>query len=549
MLRAMAPSRTSFAARLAFALAALASLTTATALYDSDSPVVSLDAKTFKSRVTNDVDAFVLVEFYAPWCGHCKKLAPEYEAAARALKKSKTAATLAAVDCDAHKSLCDAHGVSGFPTIKAFLAGRAKGSGSAYKPTTYSGSRDEASIVRFCEDKTKEKHSQDDPLAPRLAYEHAHGFLHHGDVSAVRAILLTSGEAFGSASGAGGPAWLASAAVKFKKGKTRTAVFAYARQEDDKGGVARNFGVKDFPALICARSDGNDNGAFSTLRASELGTKAGDKIRNAKAFVETCVAASPDISNESTDAGLAWKALPSFPPPRRPRKVNDAKYAELTAANARDVCLEGFAGTCVLLLLHAPDGEGSLPEHEILGSLARRYRNDPLSFVWADVSDKHSAACDFVKGFGVDDETMKRAETTPTLLAVKTGTRNRFAVRVVDATKNTPENSDHSFTTNAYVRFVDDILSGDVQFKPLQTVPEFEPEYLRSSASASGVVEFDAVLEEEEAEGTSLRFRGDDTASTTLADVDDEGEEIALDLEIVPDGSEGEEVVTDDELR
>jgi hypothetical protein len=46
-----------------------------------------------------------------------------------------------------------------------------------------------------------------------------------------------------------------------------------------------------------------------------------------------------------------------------------------------------------------------------------------------------------------------------------------------------------------------------------------------------------------------LRFRGDDTASTTLADVDDEGEEIALDLEIVPDGSEGEEVVADDELR
>ena len=63
---------------------------------------------------------------------------------------AKLLATLAAVDCDAHKSLCDAHGVSGFPAIKAFLAGREKG--SAYAPETYAGSRDEEGITRFCED-------------------------------------------------------------------------------------------------------------------------------------------------------------------------------------------------------------------------------------------------------------------------------------------------------------------------------------------------------------------------------------------------------------
>jgi hypothetical protein len=195
-----------------------------------------------------------------------------------------------------------------------------------------------------------------------------------------------------------------------------------------------------------------------------------------------------------------------------------------------------------LLLLHAPDGEGSLPEHEAFGSLSRTYRNDPLSFVWADVSDKTSAACDFVRGFGVGDESIARAATTPTLLAVKTGTRNRFAFRVVE----TP------LTTDAFVRFVDDILSGDVPFKPIQTLPEFEPEYLRDAKEeASGVVEFEEE-EEEDAEGTARRLseRRGASGSVTLADVDDEeGEEIALDLEIVPDGEEGEEMVADDELR
>ena len=520
-------SRTSFAVKFAFAIAALASLTTAAALYDSDSPVVSLDAKTFTSRVTNDVDAFVLVEFYAPWCGHCKKLAPEYEAAARALRKSKTAAMLAAVDCDAHKSLCDAHGVSGFPAIKAFLAGREKG--SAYAPETYAGSRDEEGITRFCEAKAQARASLDDPLAPRLAYENAHGFLHHGDAKAPRAILLTKGEPPGSRDGPHG--WLSSVAVKFKRGKSARAVFAYARVEDDKGGVARNFGIGTFPALVCALSDGNDAGTFATLRAADLGRGVGDKIRNAKAFVEKCIDSRGD---ENDDLKLDWKPLPSFPPPRRPRKTNDAKYAELTAENARDVCLEGFAGTCVLLALRAPSGEGSLPEHETLAALSRKYRNDPLSFVWLDVSATSSAARDFARGFGLGDFFDDATNARVAALAVKTGKRNRFAHRAFPIETG-------GFTTHTGAGFVDDILSGDVQFKPLASVPEFEPEYLRD---ASGVAEIEAAETEGAETSGTLARRG------SLADVDDEeGEEIALDLEVVPGGEEGEEGVTENELR
>ena len=81
----------------------------------------------------------VLVEFYAPWCGHCKNLAPEWKKAAKALKGI---VTVAAVDADAAKSLGGRFEVKGFPTIKLF--GENKNA-----PEDYTGARDAAGIVSF----------------------------------------------------------------------------------------------------------------------------------------------------------------------------------------------------------------------------------------------------------------------------------------------------------------------------------------------------------------------------------------------------------------
>ncbi|KAG7471533.1 disulfide-isomerase A3-like [Solea senegalensis] len=63
----------------------------------------------------------MLVKFYAPWCGHCKKLSPEFD---RAASRLKGIVQLAKVDCTAHSETCGRFGVSGYPTLKIFRSGK-----------------------------------------------------------------------------------------------------------------------------------------------------------------------------------------------------------------------------------------------------------------------------------------------------------------------------------------------------------------------------------------------------------------------------------------
>lgn len=90
-----------------------------------------------------------IVEFYAPWCGHCQSLKPAYEKAAKNLDGL---AKVAAVNCDddANKPLCGQFGVQGFPTLKIVRPGSKKG-----KPIVedYQGQRSAKAIVEAVVDK------------------------------------------------------------------------------------------------------------------------------------------------------------------------------------------------------------------------------------------------------------------------------------------------------------------------------------------------------------------------------------------------------------
>lgn len=84
-----------------------------------------------------------LVEFFAPWCGHCKRLAPEYEKAATELKTNDPPVPLIKVDCtsDGGKDTCSKHGVSGYPTLKIFRGGEFS--------ADYNGPREAGGIVKY----------------------------------------------------------------------------------------------------------------------------------------------------------------------------------------------------------------------------------------------------------------------------------------------------------------------------------------------------------------------------------------------------------------
>ncbi|KAL8241446.1 hypothetical protein R6Q59_014800 [Mikania micrantha] len=106
-----------------------------------DQDVVILTETNFTDFI--ETNRYVMVEFYAPWCGHCKALAPEYAAAATELKEDPV--VLAKVDAQEESELAETYEVQGFPTVLFFIDG-------VHKP--YLGQRTKDAIVTWIKKKT-----------------------------------------------------------------------------------------------------------------------------------------------------------------------------------------------------------------------------------------------------------------------------------------------------------------------------------------------------------------------------------------------------------
>ena len=108
--------------------------------YANASGAVVLTVKNFDEEVLNS-NTLWIVEFYAPWCGHCKHLAPIYDAAADKVE-AKGLMKMGKIDATEEVSLAKRYGVKGYPTLKYLR------DGELHK---YTGERTVDGFVEFAE--------------------------------------------------------------------------------------------------------------------------------------------------------------------------------------------------------------------------------------------------------------------------------------------------------------------------------------------------------------------------------------------------------------
>eukprot|EP00567_Pseudictyota_dubia_P011984 CAMPEP_0197459156 /NCGR_PEP_ID=MMETSP1175-20131217/50601_1 /TAXON_ID=1003142 /ORGANISM="Triceratium dubium, Strain CCMP147" /LENGTH=447 /DNA_ID=CAMNT_0042993945 /DNA_START=58 /DNA_END=1401 /DNA_ORIENTATION=+ len=123
-----------------FLLCALARKVLSVDYGDGDDVQTFSNKSEFREKVLES-DSIALIQFYAPWCGHCKNFAPVYKEVAKLLKGIVLVGAVDAASDGPQKLIASQYGISGFPTIKVF-------GDDKKKPTTYKGGRDIQSVVQ-----------------------------------------------------------------------------------------------------------------------------------------------------------------------------------------------------------------------------------------------------------------------------------------------------------------------------------------------------------------------------------------------------------------
>ncbi|KAK8013064.1 hypothetical protein PG991_010439 [Apiospora marii] len=334
------------------AVALLSALPTVSAgIYTKNSPVLQVDAKSYDRLVAKSNYTTVL-EFYAPWCGHCQNLKPAYEKAAKNLEGL---AQVAAINCDEdeNKPFCGQFGVQGFPTLKISRPGKKYG-----KPVVddYNGPRSAKGIVDAVVDKINNH-------VKKVTDKDVDSFLSTNNNTA-KAILFSEK---GTTS-----ALLKSLAIDFLD------VIQVAQVRNKETKANELFGVKSYPALVLLPGgdkpgllyDGEMKKDAMVKFLSQAGKPnpvSGPAKPKAKKEKKDKASKSSDAKSKTKETAEEETATSETPKATKAAEVAPAIPAITEASKLTKECLNPKSGTCILAVVPAAHGEAA---EKALGSLS-----------------------------------------------------------------------------------------------------------------------------------------------------------------------------------
>lgn len=112
-----------------------------------DNSVLVLTDDTIDSAIKQN--EIIMIKFYAPWCGHCKRMAPDYEKAAEMLKEKGSKAVIAKLDATVERKAASDWNIRGYPTVLTFKNGQ--------MIEKYAGPRTAKDIANYVLEKADEK--------------------------------------------------------------------------------------------------------------------------------------------------------------------------------------------------------------------------------------------------------------------------------------------------------------------------------------------------------------------------------------------------------
>eukprot|EP01088_Endostelium_zonatum_P020589 TRINITY_DN7663_c0_g1_i2.p1 TRINITY_DN7663_c0_g1~~TRINITY_DN7663_c0_g1_i2.p1 ORF type:complete len:373 (+),score=110.59 TRINITY_DN7663_c0_g1_i2:26-1144(+) len=238
-------------------LAVVVALVVLAVVVSGKSSVIELDESNFESRTFKGT---WLVEFYAPWCGHCKKLIPTYEEVATNLEGD---VNVAKVDGSKHKGLAKQFGVKGFPTIILIQNSRM---------LNYNGDRNAEDIATFALKPLTKTNSQPVPPPVKLPPPRPPVEEEEIDLSKSQVVLLESDNAANLLNN--GSEWLVEfyapwcgfckrltstwekLAISLKDKNSSIKVAKIDGVAPANRGLSRAFNIEHFPQIFFIRPDG-----------------------------------------------------------------------------------------------------------------------------------------------------------------------------------------------------------------------------------------------------------------------------------------------------